>query len=79
MNLNDIRVHAGEDLGRGLKVGLEDRVIGGLVAAPFAGFLGIWLNALAGWPSLVTLAITVLIWLPLATWIAGHLDRANAG
>ena len=79
MDLQDIRAHAGEDLARGLRVGLEDRAIGGLVAAPFAGALGIWFNALTWAPNLLTLAITLLIWAPLATWIAGHLDRANAG
>jgi hypothetical protein len=79
MDLKDIRDHAGEDLRRGLRVGLEDRAIGGLVALPFAGFLGIWLNALTWWPSPLTIAITLLIWLPMAAWVAGHLDRANAG
>ncbi len=79
MDLADIRAHAGEDLRRGLRVGLEDRLIGGLVALPFAGFLGIWFNALTWAPSALTLAITAVIWLPMATWVAGHLDRANAG
>ncbi len=79
MGVKDIRDHLGEDLRRGLRVGLEDRAIGGLVALPFAGALGIWFNALTSAPNPVTWAITLLIWLPLATWIAGHLDRANAG
>ena len=78
MDLNDIRAHAGEDMRRGLRVSLEDKVIGGLIAAPFAGFLGIWLNALTRWPDMVTFGITVFLWLPLSAWVAGHLARASA-
>ncbi|TPE53817.1 hypothetical protein [Amaricoccus solimangrovi] len=78
MDLKDIRAHAKEDLRRGLSVPLEDRVIGALVAMPFAGFLGIWWNALTWWPNMLTFALTVLVWLPMAAWVAGHLDRANA-
>ncbi|PZQ49235.1 MAG: hypothetical protein DI556_11835 [Rhodovulum sulfidophilum] len=78
MDLKDIRENAAGDLRRGLTVPLEDRLIGGLVAMPFAGFLGIWWNALTWWPSMLTLGLTALIWLPMAVWVAGHLDRANA-
>ena len=41
MDLKDIRANASGDLRRGLGVGFEDWAIGGLVAMPFAGFVGI--------------------------------------
>ncbi|MFQ8431542.1 hypothetical protein [Amaricoccus sp. W119] len=79
MDFKDIREHAGADLRRGLTVSLEDRAIGALVAMPFAAFIGIWWNALTWWPNMLTFALTFLIWLPMSAWVAGHLDRANAG
>ena len=79
MDLKDIRANASGDLRRGLGVGFEDRAIGGLVAMPFAAFVGIWWNALTWWPNMLTFGLTAVLWVVMATWVAGHLDRANAG
>jgi hypothetical protein len=78
MDLKDIRDHAAEDLLRGLTVSMMDRAVGKLVAMPFAGAIGIWWNALTGWPDMVTLGLTAILWIVLATWISGHLERVNA-
>lgn len=78
MNWKDIRDHAAGDLRRGLSVSMMDRAVGKLVAMPFAGAFGIWWNALTWWPNMVTLSLTAVLWIVLATWISGHLARTSA-
>jgi hypothetical protein len=78
MDWKDVRDHAAGDLRRGLTVPMMDRAIAALVAAPFAGALGVWWNALTWWPNMVTLALTAASWIVLAVWVSGHLARANA-
>ncbi|MER2507837.1 MAG: hypothetical protein ABTQ27_03660 [Amaricoccus sp.] len=52
-------------------VSLDDALTAGLVAAPFAGAAGIWISALTWWPNLLIQALTAVLWLALALWIAG--------
>lgn len=65
-------------LRRGFGASGEDRATAAMVAAPFSGAIGIFINALTWWPDMLTLGITLLIWITMALWIAGnfHPDKS---
>lgn len=60
-----------EVMRRARGVSRDDALTAGLVAAPFAAAFGVWWNALTWWPNAITLALTAIVWVALALWIAG--------
>ena len=55
--------------------GAEALLEAALVALPFSGFLGIFVNAATGWPTPVPLLATLVVQGLLTLWIAGFRQR----
>lgn len=72
-----VRTQAMADMRAGLGVPMQDLLVAALVALPFAGCLGIFVNAATGWPTPLPLLVTLVAEVPLTLWIAGLRQRTS--
>ena len=75
MSRRDLRAEVLADFRAGRGAGAEALLEAALVALPFSGFLGIFVNAATGWPTPVPLLATLVVQGLLTLWIAGFRQR----
>ena len=75
MTGRDFRAAILADIRAGRGAGSEALLEAALVALPFSGFLGIFVNAATGWPTPVPLLATLVVQGLLTVWIAGFRQR----
>ena len=75
MSRRDLRAEALADVRAGRGAGAEALLEAALVALPFSGFLGIFVNVATGWPTPVPLLATLVVQGLLTLWIAGFRQR----
>ena len=75
MSRRDLRAEALADFRAGRGAGAEALLEAALVALPFSGFLGIFVNGATRWPTRVPLLATVVVQGVLTVWIAGFRQR----
>lgn len=75
MSRRDLRAEVLADFRAGRGAGAEALLEAALVALPFSGFLGIFVNAATGWPTPVPLLATLVVQGLLTVWIAGFRQR----
>lgn len=71
----NLRAEALADVRAGREAGGPALLEAALVALPFSGFLGIFVNVATRWPTPVPLLATLAVQVLLTVWIAGFRKR----
>ena len=78
MSRRDLRAEALADFRAGRGAGGEALLEAALVALPFSGFLGIFVNVATRWPTPVPLLATLVAQVLLTLWVAGFRQRRGS-